>query len=256
MKIARLKYMALFFFLLVVSCTPKTHIYTTKEFPKRKGNYYKFKSTQKPYIIDGHIYYPLPSSQGFVQRGYASWYGWNFHGKKTASGERYNMYAYTAAHKTLPMNTMVEVTNLKNGKHVIVRINDRGPFVKGRIIDLSYAAAKKLGMLKTGTAPVRIVALEEVKKINGTIAYKSHPDFNLGDFFVQVGAFKSYKRALRLKKYLEIKYRRTVKIIKVTTRLGSLFRVQIFASHNYKIAEKFKDQLEMQGFLDAFLVAH
>ncbi len=253
----RLKHTIFFLFLLLAACAPKPSIQIHYKPANNIPSYYKpyNKFTQKPYIINGHMYYPLPSSQGFVQIGYASWYGWHFHGRKTASGERYNMYAYTAAHKTLPMNTLVEVTNLKNGRHVVVRINDRGPFVKGRIIDLSYAAAKKLGMLRTGTAPVKIVALGEANRLDGTIVYKTHPNFNIGDFFVQVGAFRNYERAVKLKRYLYKKYNRFVRITKVSTEVGELFRVQIFASHNYKRAQKFKHKLEMQGFLDAFLVA-
>ena len=252
--ILKLRYVFLIFLFLISSCAPRPYPQSTYYRPPRQ-QHNRYKVTQRPYVVDGHIYYPLPTSQGFVQTGYASWYGWHFHGRKTASGERYNMFAYTAAHKTLPINTIVEVTNLKNGRHVVVRINDRGPFVKGRIIDLSYAAAKKLGMLKTGTAPVRIVALGEAHRVDGTIVYKHHPNFNIGDFFVQVGAFKSYSRAIRLKRYLENKYKRFVRITRATTDIGPLFRVQIFASHNYKIAERFKHELEMQGFLDAFLVA-
>ncbi len=96
----------------------------------------------------------------FNQKGIASWYGKEDHGDLTASGEPYNMYEYTAAHRTLPFGTLVKVTNLKNGKSVIVRINDRGPFVKGRIIDLSYASAKKIGMIKQGTAPVSLEVVD------------------------------------------------------------------------------------------------
>ncbi|WP_082757846.1 septal ring lytic transglycosylase RlpA family protein [Candidatus Desulfofervidus auxilii] len=96
---------------------------------------------------------PLPESE---TEGIASWYGPGFHGQRTASGEVYNMYKYTAAHKTLPLGTYVRVINLENGKTVIVRINDRGPFKKGRIIDLSYAAAKKIGMIASGTARVKL----------------------------------------------------------------------------------------------------
>jgi rare lipoprotein A len=96
----------------------------------------------------------------FTQIGIASWYGKEFHKKKTASGERYNMYDLTAAHRTLPFGTRVRVTNLDNNRSVIVRINDRGPFKKGRIIDLSYAAAKKLKMLESGTAKVRVESLD------------------------------------------------------------------------------------------------
>lgn len=106
------------------------------------------RATMRPYKIAGKWYYPTLAKVGDVQRGIASWYGPNFHSKKTSNGEIYNMYADTAAHKTLPMNTMVRVDNKENGKSVIVRINDRGPFVSGRIIDLSNKAAHAIGMVK------------------------------------------------------------------------------------------------------------
>lgn len=112
------------------------------------------------YVVDGRRYYVLKSSRGFVQRGIASWYGTKFAGHRTASGAPYDMYAMTAAHRTLPIPTFVRVTNLRNGRSVIVRINDRGPFVPHRILDLSWAAAAKLGMLPRGTAPVEIRAID------------------------------------------------------------------------------------------------
>lgn len=113
----------------------------------------------KPYQIMGQWYYPVSSSEGYREKGIASWYGKEFHAKDTANGERYNMYAYTAAHKTLPLPTYVRVTNLQNGKSIVVRVNDRGPFVAGRIIDLSYASAVAVGMDVQGTAPVLVEAL-------------------------------------------------------------------------------------------------
>lgn len=112
------------------------------------------------YTIKGKTYYPLKFVQsGFAQSGVASWYGPGFHGKTTASGETYNMHALTAAHNTLPLNTVLKVTNLANNKEVLVRVNDRGPFVDDRLIDLSFAAATKLEMVSSGTVPVRVVVL-------------------------------------------------------------------------------------------------
>lgn len=118
-------------------------------------------ATQKPYRIKGHAYYPLPSAHGYHKWGRASWYGKPFHGRKTSNGETYDMHSMTAAHKVLPMNTHLLVRNMENGREAIVRVNDRGPFVKGRIIDLSYAAAKQLGVVKKGTAKVELTALGE-----------------------------------------------------------------------------------------------
>jgi rare lipoprotein A len=111
------------------------------------------------YDVDGRRYFVLGSSAGYVERGVASWYGSEFHGLRTATGEPYDMFAMTAAHKTLPLPCYARVTNLSNGRSVVVRINDRGPFVSNRIIDLSYAAAAKLGMIGPGTAFVQVETL-------------------------------------------------------------------------------------------------
>ena len=124
------------------------------------------------------------------QVGMASWYGRDFHGKPTASGETYNMYALTAAHKTLPLGSLVKVTNLSNGKHVVVRINDRGPFVGSRIIDMSYGAARRLGMVKTGVAKVRVEVLRLPK--NCKFLYT-----------LQFGAFRDRKNANQVIQRLE-----------------------------------------------------
>lgn len=113
----------------------------------------------RDYEVFGKRYVVMQSSYGFSEQGIASWYGSKFHGNPTSSGEIYDMYSMTAAHKTLPLPTTVKVTNLKNGRTVVVRVNDRGPFVPKRIIDLSYSAAQKLDMLRSGTTPVEIVAV-------------------------------------------------------------------------------------------------
>jgi len=117
-----------------------------------------------PYIINDRLYSPLPSSVGYEEVGIASWYGSDFHGRNTSNGETYNMHAITAAHKLLPMQTMLLVENLDNGKEIVVRVNDRGPFIQGRIIDLSYGAAQKIALIDSGTARVKVTALGEVKK--------------------------------------------------------------------------------------------
>ncbi|HEY4446518.1 MAG TPA: septal ring lytic transglycosylase RlpA family protein [Steroidobacteraceae bacterium] len=112
------------------------------------------------YSVFGKRYYVLSSSVGYWERGVASWYGPGFHKVRTSTGERYDMYAMTAAHKTLPLPAYVRVTNLQNGRSVVVRVNDRGPFVGNRIIDLSYSAAAKLGMLRNGTAMVDVRTID------------------------------------------------------------------------------------------------
>jgi len=129
------------------------------------------KYTMRPYNVFGIKYYPFIANIGDTFEGIASWYGPDFHSKKTSNGEIYNMHAMTAAHKTLPMNTVVRVDNLENGKSVIVRINDRGPFVKGRIIDLSNKAAHEIDMVRRGTAKVKVTVLG----YNGEIQNKNAP---------------------------------------------------------------------------------
>src|SRR3984885_6547751 len=111
------------------------------------------------YYVGGHRYVVLPSASGYVERGVASWYGTEFHGLRTSAGESYDMFAMTAAHKTLPLPCYARVTNLSNGRNVVVRINDRGPFVANRIIDLSYSAAARLDMIRSGTAFVQVEVL-------------------------------------------------------------------------------------------------
>ncbi len=157
----------------------------------QKAAYKEEGGTFKPYTIKGKTYYPLKSAQGFVQEGKASWYGPGFHGKKTASGEIFNQYAMTAAHKTLPMGTKVRVTNLENNRSVLVRINDRGPFSSERILDLSRAAASRLEIVGKGTGRVRVQSLGEVPEIDrdGDIS---------GSFYVQLGAFGQKANAQKL----------------------------------------------------------
>ena len=121
--------------------------------PARSGN-------PESYVVFGRRYYTKKSVRGHVERGLASWYGRPFHGRKTSSGEIYDMYAMSAAHKTLPLPTYARVTNLENGRRVVVRINDRGPFHDDRVIDLSYTAAVKLGMKRQGTARVEVRAID------------------------------------------------------------------------------------------------
>src|SRR6266581_312542 len=161
----------------------------------------KQKGTQKPYTVNGERYEPLVSHEGFAQEGKASWYGKDFHGKLTSNGERYDMYAMTAAHKTLPLGVYVRVYNKSNGNEAIVRVNDRGPFVKGRIIDLSFTAAKKLGIVDSGTAPVRIEALGfGSDSQSGKTAYRAPVSYDAGCYTVQVGAFTVQSNARRLAK--------------------------------------------------------
>ncbi len=170
---------------------------------------------KSPYEVFGKTYEVLPSSHGFRQQGTASWYGNKFHGRNTSNGEAYSMYEMTAAHKTLPIPCYVRVTNLENGRSVIVRVNDRGPFHGDRIIDLSYVAAKKLGYSDRGTAKVAVEAIDPLKYQNNSIEepqiYRqpsvipsaqpvaSADDASMPkDTFLQVGAFSTQLAASSL----------------------------------------------------------
>ena len=156
--------------------------------------------TMRPYTVMGKRYYPTVVSVGETFTGRASWYGPNFHGKKTSNGETYSMWAMTAAHKTLPMNTVVRVTNKSNGKSVVVRVNDRGPFVNTRIIDLSKKAATELDMVKTGTAPVKLEILgfnrKGQTKITSTSIQKDVKEKIMGKYALQIGSFSKIDGAI------------------------------------------------------------
>ena len=153
---------------------------------------------KSPYVVFGRTYHVMPSASGYREQGGASWYGTKFHGRRTSNGETYDMYAMTAAHRTLPIPSYVQVTNLKNGRKVIVRINDRGPFHANRIIDLSYVAARKLGYHEHGTTQVEVVAIDPVKfQRNSVEAPRMALQEPLtgaplpGQTFLQAGAFAS-----------------------------------------------------------------
>jgi rare lipoprotein A len=213
--------------------------------------------TFKPYEIDGQRYEPLVNADQFRQQGIASWYGKPFHGRKTANGEIYDMYAMTAAHKTLPMGTYVRVHNQHNGKTIVVRINDRGPYVRKRIIDLSYRAAQKLDMIGPGSAPVEIIALGTpvVKKTaDGDICTYQPVDYNRGLFTFQIGAFKDRNNALRLEKTLSRTYP-NLHIVKYDTGHDTFYRVRLGKCHTLQEALRYENHLIKAGFKDAFTVA-
>jgi rare lipoprotein A len=151
------------------------------------------KGNPKFYTVLGKRYFVLETAEGYAERGVASWYGPGFHAATTSNGERYDMYAMTAAHKTLPLPAFVQVTNLRNGRSVVLRVNDRGPFKDGRIIDVSYTAASKLDMLRDGTTFVEVRALTPQQK-----AAPPAPPQKPEALFVQAGAFGTEANASRL----------------------------------------------------------
>lgn len=209
----------------------------------------------KPYKVYGKWYQPLPDSRGFRQRGLASWYGQDFHGKKTSSGEIYNMYAMTAAHKTLPLGTYVRIHNLENSRTIEVRINDRGPFVRGRIIDLSYSAAKKLGLVGPGTARVEVVALgTPIATDGGTERRYVQGDYYSGNFTFQVGAFLNHSNARRLKQELQQRYQ-NAHITAYDNGKETFYRVRVGKVTTLEQAVQYEAYLIQNGFPGAFMVA-
>lgn len=170
-----------------------------------------------PYTVNGRTYHVLDSEEGYTATGHASWYGRKFHGHATANGETYDMFQLTAAHRTLPIPSYVRVTNLDNGREVIVRINDRGPFHDGRVIDLSYAAASMLDYAGNGTARVRVEAVlpdadpvERSRHVadapvkNQRVAGETSLAASEGPEYLQVGAFSSYEGARELLERLSV----------------------------------------------------
>lgn len=250
----------LIFFLFVISGCSTAHntAYDPVHIPpSTSSSHKKNPATQKPYKINGVRYIPLASATGFVQTGRASWYGKKFHGRKTANGETYDMYAMTAAHKTLPLGTWVRVHNLENNRKIVVRINDRGPFVYGRIIDLSYTGAKKLGVLGPGTAKVKVTALGRAtsysEKTKNPIAF-TPVDYWKGNFTVQVGAFQVKGNADNYRYKLSKNYQ-NAHIKTFSDDRGTFYRVRIGRFANLKDAVRFGDKLMAQDFGQAFAVA-
>ena len=210
-----------------------------------------------PYKIGKKWYQPMRHADGFQQKGIASWYGKKFHGRKTSNGEIYDMYAMTGAHKTLPLGTYVRVRNLRNDQEVVVRINDRGPFVDGRIVDLSYSAAKKIGLVGPGTAPVSLVALGIPRETISAGKPKRTfvaANYYVGDFVVQVGAFKEKGNAEALMNRLAAKYE-GAHIAVYDGMEGTFYRVRVARCRTLDEARRYEWMLEEDGFPQAIVVA-
>jgi len=208
----------------------------------------------RSYVVFGKRYYVLKSARCYRAKGIASWYGTAFHQRLTSSGERYSMYKMTAANKVLPLPTYVRVTNLKNGRKIIVKVNDRGPFHANRIIDLSFAAAKKIGMLATGTALVEVEAIDPRHPNaicgSGRQAHREvHPRI-----YLQLGAFSTKHHADSLANRLVHYARRPIHVVIVKTKHGYIYKVQIGPLKDVTIADTLTARLKAKGFGDAFAV--
>ncbi len=256
-----------FFSIMVLSLT----FFTTgcsqkaKVIKKPKATKYtsaaRHKATMRSYKVLGKRYHPTYVEVGQVMKGISSWYGPNFHGKYTSNGEVYNMHAETAAHKTWPMDTMVKVKNLQNGTSTVVRINDRGPFVQGRIIDCSYAAGKKLGLDRMGIAKVSVEVLGFAGKIESTATIARNKKLRtqtrvvLSNFGVQVGAFRNYEGAqIYKRRYSQMDARYTPIVKRFDDVDGApLYRVWLMGFTSEEEAVDFTNANNMPG---AFIVTN
>ena len=204
------------------------------------------------YLVHDRKYAVLKSSQGFAETGIASWYGNPFHGRETSNGEIYDMHQMTAAHKHLPLPSFVEVTNLQNNKQVVLRVNDRGPFVGNRVIDLSYAAAKALDVIQSGTAQVSIRALDDLN-----FAEDSARELESNKpSYIQVASFKENSNAFAYQKRLLNKGIKDSRVVQVTDNLGqTLLRVQIGPINNGQDYDALITKLKKIGIKKTVLVS-
>lgn len=213
------------------------------------------------YEVYGKNYTPLKGSKGHVERGTASWYGTKFHGRRTSSGERYNLYEMTAAHKTLPLPTYAQVTNLDNGRSVIVKINDRGPFHSNRIIDLSYVAAMKLDIIKSGTGRVELRTIDPTAPtahLSQTATIKTEPATASvaatgQGLFLQVGAFSAFTNAENLRNRLSNIAAAPI-VISKNDQAQPIYRVLIGPLSNDQEAEQLAERLTSVGITQTNLV--
>jgi rare lipoprotein A len=231
-----------------------------------------------PYTVYGVTYSPLTDSRGYRERGVASWYGKKFHSKRTSSGEPYDMYAMTAAHKTLPLPSYARVRNLQNGRSVVVRVNDRGPFLHNRLIDLSYAAAARLGILGTGTGVVEVEAVtpdEPATQVAQIKTYplqviapavaaeelpSSSPTKAVPKLYLQVGAFTQWDNAVTLRNRLEREALRPISIQSSLAVKGNgadsarVYRVRVGPLTNVEEGDRLTERAAQLGVPDARIV--
>jgi rare lipoprotein A len=230
------------------------------------------------YVVAGTTYIPLAEANGYHERGIASWYGKKFNGKRTSSGEPYDMYAMTAAHKTLPLPSYVRVRNLQNGRSVIVRVNDRGPFLHNRLIDLSYAGAAKLGILGTGTGVVEVEAINPEEPAV-QVARAKEPALEIvpsaaaaegtsrppqvpatPKLYLQVGAFAQWDNATHLRDRLEREALRPIVIQSAPVQTdrapdaARIYRVRIGPLTNVEEGDRLTERAAQLGIPDAQIV--
>ncbi len=204
---------------------------------------------QRPYTVDGRRFVPLQKADGFREEGLASWYGREEHGGPTSNGETFDVYQLTAAHKVLPLGSRVRVISKVNGRQVVVRVNDRGPFVEGRIVDLSYQAARQLDMLGAGVAPVSL----EVVPGGGQTAAVGADAPPGGSYALQVAACTDRQTARKIAERL-VELRLSAIVLEASSGDGSLFRVRAGGLRSRSEAEALRRFLAENGYADAFIV--
>ncbi|MBU6509246.1 MAG: septal ring lytic transglycosylase RlpA family protein [Gammaproteobacteria bacterium] len=228
--------------------------------PSRYGN-------TSPYTVNGETYSLLPSCSGYDERGIASWYGTKFHGGRTSDGETYDMFAMTAASKVLPLPCYVRVTNLQNDRSVVVKVNDRGPFVENRIIDLSYAAAAKIGMLGTGTALVEVQAVTPGEPVQPAGPGSSQPlpsgipatgaatgSISRPQLFLQLGAFAERNNAQRLLRRLQAANIAPAFILTESDGARTLYKLRVGPIPDVAQVDSLTARLATLGFSDTQVV--
>ncbi|MFC6670097.1 septal ring lytic transglycosylase RlpA family protein [Marinobacterium aestuariivivens] len=209
---------------------------------------------RSPYEVLGKTYRVLDSALGYRERGTASWYGRKFHGYETSNGEVYDMYSMTAAHKSLPLPSFVRVTNLDNGRQVVVRVNDRGPFHEGRVIDLSYAAAYRLGMLGKGTARVELEAIVPRRATSSAQLVKAGAEKLAAESgrYLQVGAFADASAADRIGQRLgPLSPGLSLRVMPVEHGGRTLYRVQLGPVQDSETEQRLLQQLADAGYSKA-----
>lgn len=203
-------------------------------------------ANMRPYMVFGQVYTPMTSVEPYRQKGIASWYGRRFHGKPTASGETYNMYAMTAAHPTLPIPSYARVTNLDNGKSIVVRINDRGPFIANRLIDLSYTAAFQLNILANGSGLVEVESIipqnDQLVSNRSNQPIKTNPINQTSQIFLQLGAFGSKQNADKYLLQIRQELAKIGENINITQE-GNLYKVHIGPYANHASAKEIAHEI-------------
>jgi rare lipoprotein A len=212
------------------------------------------------YVVFGKTYYVLNSSSNFVERGIASWYGEKFHGRRTSSGETYDMYGMTAAHKSLPLPTYVEVRNLNNGKKVVLKVNDRGPFHENRVIDLSYTAAAKLDVLQKGTALVEVRSInpnnygnQSAPVENPLVTVNTKASYNNTGFYIQVGAYSELNNAVNRRKKLAPLAENLLTISESLINKQIVYRVRFGPINDITYADNIVENLKKYEIYDHYI---